>query len=281
MHAHLPLKLAAAALALALLPLPAAEANHGTTQQKNYVGGTLSTFLNACDEDLGVGGVRFCGLETPAPATVTITLIDLVVLKIGARVKFVDADDQSTGETYLCGTGTLPVPAGSSELWIFLGSTSALGGCISNPGTRGTITVTWSGASGPLPELVARKPYTLAGSVRIGPTILTNCCLTAGAPLVDGHGGALFEANGALPIRVSAADLLTSRAGLMVCQNANNDLFCGGGADPTARGCGSVDLATSPVPFRPDLRLSVFVHALDTTCNAEAGKGTIAVTYAP
>lgn len=93
--------------------------------------------------------------------------------------------------------------------------------------------------------------------------------LSAIAVTVSGSvniGGAIFSAPGLPVTRVVAVDATGTPASLLVAQDFNGDDFAGDPGEPSASGCGAVDLSTSEVPFDPAREVSVFVSTASLDC---------------
>lgn len=136
--------------AFLLLPLvfaPLTAADHGTVQTKTYTLGGQITFLNSCSSSGGVGGAVFCLGHSPAPSTVSVSIVDDVhLLTVGGQVQFRDAGSIAIGSENICGSvANLAVPPATARVNVFVSAVAGtFAGCVANPGTTGTITVTWS-----------------------------------------------------------------------------------------------------------------------------------------
>lgn len=128
--------------------------------------------------------------------------------------------------------------------------------------------------------------YTTATTWPVGLSCTPDCLGTGDLGLALNVGGVNFEPDGATPSSVTVADAGGADVYFTVCQDFNDDGFCGddgtlGVAEPNVIVCGtSADLATSLVPFSAAYTTSVFVTAFEPSCQGVATSGTVTLTTA-
>lgn len=85
-----------------------------------------------------------------------------------------------------------------------------------------------------------------------------------------------------VPLSVKIRDAGSALVPWLVCQDPNDDTFCGDPGEPVVLGCGDIaDLSKANPAFRADLQTTVFVFALgplagELTCTGVGTYGTIA-----
>ena len=121
--------------------------------------------------------------------------------------------------------------------------------------------------------------YTIPSTPGISVVCSPNCL---GAPGVN-LGGYRFPAIAEIPASVEIADASGNPVSFTVCQDLNADAVCGnqnpsvGAIEPNVVGCGTTATLSG---FQASQVTSVFVRAVDGTCNGSATSGTITLTYA-
>ena len=120
------------------------------------------------------------------------------------------------------------------------------------------------------------KSYTVAST----PVISLSCtdCGLEGLNI----GGVTFAPTGLQPMRVTVSDTLQGAVGFTVCQNFDNDNFCGGDlagtvVEPSIIACGT-EAELGP-DFDPAFEVLVFVRFVEAGCGY-ATTGSVTMEYA-